>query len=35
MLKQFDKEIEKIKKDVEKLKDSTRDIKFANGNGKH
>ena len=35
MLKQFDKEIEKIKKDVEKLKDATRDIKFANGNGKH
>ena len=35
MLKQFDKEIEKIKKDLEKLKDATRDIKFANGNGKH
>jgi len=35
MLKQFDKEIEKIKKDVERLKDATRDIKFANGNGKH
>jgi hypothetical protein len=33
MLKQFDKEIEKIKKDLEKLKDATRDIKFANGNG--
>ena len=33
MLHQFDKEIEKIKKDVEKLKDSTRDIKFGNGNG--
>ena len=35
MLKQFDKEIERLKKDVEKLKDATRDIKFANGNGRH
>jgi len=35
MLNQFDKEIEKIKKDVERLKDATRDIKFSNGNGKH
>jgi uncharacterized membrane protein YraQ (UPF0718 family) len=35
MLNQHSKEIEKIKKDVEKLKDATRDIKFANGNGKH
>ena len=35
MLNQHEKEIEKIKKDVEKLKDATRDIKFANGNGKH
>ena len=33
MLKQFDKEIEKLKKDVERLKDATRNIKFANGNG--
>ena len=33
MLKQYDKEIEKLKKDVEKLKDATRDIKFGNGNG--
>jgi len=33
MLKQFEKEIDKIKKDVEKLKDATRDIKFSNGNG--
>ena len=33
MLKQYDKEIERLKKDVEKLKDATRDIKFANGNG--
>ena len=33
MLNQHTKEIEKIKKDVEKLKDATRDIKFANGNG--
>jgi len=35
MLKTFEKEIDKLKKDVEKLKDATRDIKFANGNGKH
>jgi len=35
MLDQHEKEIEKIKKDVERLKDQTRDIKFANGNGKH
>ena len=35
MLKQHEKEIEKIKKDLEKLKDATRDIKFSNGNGKH
>ena len=35
MLNQHTKEIEKIKKDVERLKDATRDIKFANGNGKH
>ena len=35
MLKQYEKEIEKLKKDVERLKDQTRDIKFANGNGKH
>jgi len=35
MLEQHTKEIEKIKKDVEKLKDQTRDIKFSNGNGKH
>ena len=33
MLKQFEKEIEKLKKYVEKLKDATRDIKFSNGNG--
>jgi len=33
MLNQHEKEIEKIKKDVEKLKDAQRDIKFANGNG--
>jgi hypothetical protein len=31
MLKQFEKEINKLKADVEKLKDATRDIKFANG----
>jgi|TARA_R110000751_G_scaffold21609_1_gene61867 hypothetical protein len=35
MLKTFEKEITKLKKDVEKLKDSTRAIKFSNGNGKH
>ena len=35
MLNQHEKEIEKIKKDVERLKDATRNIKFANGNGKH
>jgi len=33
MLMQAEKEIEKLKKDVEKLKDATRDIKFSNGNG--
>ena len=35
MLNQHTKEIEKLKKDVEKLKDATCHIKFANGNGKH
>ena len=35
MLENHTKEIEKLKKDVERLKDATRDIKFANGNGKH
>jgi HAMP domain-containing protein len=35
MLEQHEKEIEKLKKDVERLKDATRDIKFSNGNGKH
>ena len=35
MLKQHTDEIEKLKKDIEKLKDATRDIKFANGNGAH
>ena len=35
MLQQHTKEIEKLKKDVEKLKDATRDIKFSNGNGNH
>jgi len=28
-------EIGELKKDIEKLKDATRDIKFANGNGTH
>lgn len=32
MLKQFEKEIEKLKQDVEKLKDAQREIKFSNGN---
>tara|TARA_S200002703_G_scaffold81096_1_gene69992 strand:- start:125 stop:508 length:384 start_codon:yes stop_codon:yes gene_type:complete len=35
MLKSHEKEIEKLKADIEKLKDATRDIKFANGNGSH
>ena len=35
MLKAHEKEIEKLKADIEKLKDATRDIKFANGNGDH
>ena len=35
MLQQHENEIEKLKKDIEKLKDATRDIKFANGNGNH
>jgi hypothetical protein len=30
-----EKEIAKLKKDIEKLKDATRNIKFANGNGAH
>jgi|SRR6056300_997507 len=35
MLSSHEKEIEKLKKDIEKLKDATRAIKFANGNGSH
>ena len=35
MLKMFEKEIEKLKRDVEKLKDAQREIKFSNGNGVH
>ena len=35
MLKQHSAEITKLKKDLEKLKDATRDIKFSNGNGTH
>jgi hypothetical protein len=35
MLKAHEKEIQKLKADIEKLKDATRDIKFANGNGDH
>ena len=33
MLQQAQEDIEKIKKDVEKLKDAQREIKFSNGNG--
>ena len=33
MIKTMEKEIDKLKKDVEKLKDGQRDIKFSNGNG--
>ena len=35
MLDSHEKEIEKLKKDIERLKDATRDIKIANGNGAH
>ena len=35
MLKQHSAEIAKLKKDLEKLKDATRDIKFSNGDGAH
>ena len=35
MLMQAEKEIEKLKRDVEKLKDAQREIKFSNGNGIH
>ena len=35
MLSNHEKEIEKLKKDIENLKDATKDIKFANGNGSH
>jgi len=33
MIDMMEREIEKLKKDVEKLKDAQRDIKFSNGNG--
>jgi hypothetical protein len=33
MLQQAMQDIENLKKDVERLKDATRDIKFSNGNG--
>ena len=33
MIQTMEKEIEKLKRDVEKLKDGQRDIKFSNGNG--
>ena len=35
MLKQHSAEIAKLKKELEKLKDATRDIQFSNGNGAH
>ena len=33
MLEHLEEQVEKLMKDVEKLKDATRDIQFANGNG--
>lgn len=33
MLDHMETQLEKLQKDVEKLKDATRDIQFANGNG--
>ena len=33
MLDHLEEQVEKLMKDVEKLKDATRDIQFANGNG--
>ena len=33
MLEHLEEQVDKLTKDVEKLKDATRDITFANGNG--
>jgi hypothetical protein len=33
MLDHLEEQVDKLTKDVEKLKDATRDIQFANGNG--
>ena len=33
MLEHLEEQVDKLTKDVEKLKDATRDIAFANGNG--
>jgi len=33
MLEHLEEQVDKLLKDVEKLKDATRDIQFANGNG--
>ena len=33
MIDHLESEVDKLLKDVEKLKDATRDIKFGNGNG--
>jgi hypothetical protein len=33
MLEHLEEQVDKLTKDVEKLKDATRDIQFANGNG--
>jgi len=33
MLEHLEEQVDKLLKDVEKLKDQTRDIEFANGNG--
>ena len=35
MLEHLEEQVDKLLKDVEKLKDATRDIQFANGNGNH
>ena len=35
MIEHLEDMVEQLAKDVEKLKDATRDIKFANGNGNH
>ena len=35
MIEHLEEMMDQLSKDVEKLKDATRDIKFANGNGAH